>query len=577
MSNVRTIFLKEWREYFNSPVAYVVLVTWLVLSGWFFMSGLFLSGEATISGFFSFAPLLFLFLIPAVSMRLLSEEERLGTSELLAVAPLNDWEIITGKYLAALALIGLGIVCTLIYPLSVSFIGPLDWGVVVSSYLGLILLAAGFCAIGIFASSLTKSQVVAFIISAILSFILFMLGKILIVVPTAIVGIVQYLSIDYHLNSFSRGVVDSRGVLYFLSMIGFFLSFAFYSYRRTKDRALSATAIGILFGIIIVVNFLSSHIFTRLDLTSGNIYSLSRASTKMVRGLDDPIIVRAYITKKLPFPYNTKARYTNDLLSEYRAKSRGKISLKLIDPLDRDIKMEAQRSGIFPLQITEIKEGEYCVKEGYMGLAILYGDKREVIPVIENTATLEYDISSKIKKLIAQEKKHIVFTNGHQEIEPNEKVIQKLREQYNISKVNPDTQDIPLDATSLVILGPKTEFGDTAVERINKALSVGKTCAFFLDKIDVNLEKFMGRKINTGLEGLLKSYGVEFKDGLVLDMQNQVVGITMQRGSFRMQNFIPYPFFPKVSNFDKENPIVRELESMVFPFVSPVEGGIPIA
>ncbi|MCK4307637.1 Gldg family protein [candidate division WOR-3 bacterium] len=576
MKNVRTIFLKEWRGYFNSPVAYIVLIAWLVLSGWFFMSGLFLSGEATIDGFFNFAPLFFLFLIPAVSMRLLAEEERLGTSEILATAPLKDWEIITGKYLAALALIGLGIVCTLIYPISVSFIGPLDWGIVASSYLGLILLAAGFSAIGVFASSLTKSQVVAFIISAILCFALFMLGKVLVAIPTAFVGIVQYLSIDYHLNSLGRGVVDSRAVLYFLSMIGFFLSFAFYAYRRTKHRALSATAIGTILGITIVVNFLSYHIFTRFDWTDGNIYSLSRASVKMIRGLEDPIIIRAYMTKKLPFPYNVKARYTNDLLSEYRAKSRGKLSLKLIDPLDREIKMEAQRAGIPPLQITEIKEGEYGIKEGYMGISILYGDKRGVIPIIENTATLEYDISSRIKRLTAEEKKHIVFTNGHLEIEPNERVIQKMREQYEISQVNPDTQDIPLDATSLVILGPKTEFGDTAIKRIHKALEGGKTCAFFLDKIDVNLDRFVGRKVQTGLEGLLKSYGIEFKDGLVLDMQNQVVGITMQRGSFMMQNFIPYPFFPKASNFNKESPIVRELESMVFPFVSPVSGGTPI-
>jgi ABC-2 type transport system permease protein len=577
MSKVKTIFLREFRWYFNSPIAYIFLVAWLGLSGWFFAHGLFISNQATISGFFGFVPLFFLFFVPAVCMRLLSEEEKSGTSEILATMPIRDWEIITGKYLSALALVGVGIACTLLFPITVQFVGPIDWGVVISSYVGLVLLSAGFCAIGIFASSLTKSQVVAFIVSIFLCFIFFMLGKILQMVPSGIVSIVQYFSIDHHLDSLGRGVIDSRSVVYFLSMIAFFLSFAFYFYRRAKQRVLSGVAVGVVFGIMVVVNFLSYNLFVRLDLTSGNVYSLSRASVRMMRSLEDPVIVRAYITSQLPFPYNVKSQYTKDLLAEYRAKSRGKVKFECISPVEQKEKIEAQRAGIFPLQFTEVKQGEYGVKEGYMGLTMLYGENKEVIPVIENVGGLEYDITSRIKKLTSKGMKHVVFTAGHGEVELQDRILGKLREQYQVSTVNPDTGEIPVDATSMVVLGPKIQFGESAIQRMKQTFESGRTCAFFVDRVDVDFERFMGRKVETGLEKLLSGYGVSFRDGLVLDMQNQVVGITMQRGHFSMQNFVPYPFFPKITDLDKENAVVRDLESIVFPFASAVEGGTPVA
>ncbi|MDI6840221.1 MAG: Gldg family protein [bacterium] len=577
MRNTRIIFIKELRDYFNSPIAYIVLIAFLAISGWFFVAGLFLSNQATINSFLDIAPLILLFIIPASSMRLIAEEEKLGTVEILSTMPLQDWEIITGKYLAAATLLVCGIVCTLIYPISVAIVGPIDWGVVIASYIGLIFIVASFCAIGIFASSLTRSQIAAFIISFVLCFLFFILGKILPVVPTPFVSIIQYLGIDYHFDSIARGVIDSRNIIYFLSMVSFFLSFTFYFYRKAKHRVVSGAAVGVILGIVVVVNFISYRIFTRLDLTHGNIYSLSKASVKMVRNLEDPVLVRAYMTKKLPYPYNIRSEYTRDLLAEYKAESHGKVRVEFIDPTERDKKIEAQRAGIYPLQFTEVKEGEYGIKEGYMGLVILYGDKKEIMPVIENIGNIEYDISSKIRKLTIGFKKNIGFTKGHEEIELHDRLKQKMMEQYNLTEVDIEKETIPGDITGLVILGPKKEFGDTATQRLKEFIDKGGTCAFFIDHVAVDLERFYGRQVRIGLESLLLGYGIEVKDGLVLDYQNQLVGITQQRGFFTIQNFVPYPFFPKVTNFDKSNPIVRELESVVFPFVSPVSGGTPIA
>ncbi|MDD5530787.1 MAG: Gldg family protein [bacterium] len=583
MRDVKTIFWKEFRGYFNSPVAYIVIIAWLILSSWFFASGLFVSNQAQITGFFDLAPLFFLFIIPAICMQLLAEEEKLGTVELLTTMPLQDWTIITGKYLAAFAVIKIGILCTLIYPISIAFLGKLDWGVVISSYFGLLLLGAGFCAIGIFTSSVTKSQVIAFILNFVICFVFFILGKILGTMSSGVVTILQYFGIDYHLESMGIGVIDSRSVIYFLSMIAFFLCFTFYFYRKAKHRILSGISVTVLLAIIIVANILSYRIFARLDLSSGKIYSLSKASVQMIRNLEDPVIVRAYMTAKLPYPYNTRSKYVKDLLSEYKIKSRGKLKFELINPsdpdkkIDQDKKIEAQRAGIAPLQFQDRQEaGALAIKEGYMGLLFLYGDKKEVIPVIDNFTSLEYDITSRIKKLTETSQKSIGFTKGHNEVQLDERLKQEIQKRYMVSDVNIDSNDVPSNLSALMVLGPKGEYNDTALLRVKNFLDAGKSCGFFLDMMNVNTEYFFAFPSKTGFDKLLSGYNITLKNGLVLDYQNQIIGITSQRGNFRMQNLVPYPFFPKATDLNKSSSIVRELEAVVLPFVGAINGGTPL-
>lgn len=582
MKDVKTIFLKEFRGYFNSPVAYIVIIAWLILSSWFFTSGLFLVNQADIGSFFDLAPLFFLFIIPATCMRLLAEEEKLGTVELLGTMPLQDWTIITGKYLAAFAVVGIGILCTLVYPISVALLGKLDWGVVVSSYIGLLLLDAGFCAIGIFTSSVTKSQVIALILNIVICFVFYILGKVLGVMSAGIVTILQYMSIDYHLESMGRGVIDSRSVIYFFSMIAFFLCFTFYFYRKAKHRVLSGLSVTILLAIIIIVNILSYNIFGRLDLSSGKVYSLSRSSTKIIRSLEDPVIIRAYITGKLMPPYNTWGKYTKDLLSEYRIKSRGKVKFELIDPTDQDKqkdqekKMEAQRAGIEPLSFQDRKAGEFAVKEGFMGLVFIYGDKKEVIPVIQDITSLEYDITGRIKKLTEKSEKTIGFTKGHNEMELDKRLQEELQKRYLIQDVNLDSTDIPSNLSTLIFLGPKGEYNDTVAQKVKNFLESGKSCGFLLDRMNINTQYYFAFPVKTGLDKVLSNYNVTLKDGLVLDYQNQIIGISMQRGEFRMQNLIPYPFFPKATDLNRSSPIVRDFDAFVMPFSGAIEGGTPL-
>lgn len=233
-SNVGTIFQKELRSYFNSAVAYVVIVVFLAIVGWMYTSSMFLVNAASLRLMFELIPLVFLFVVPAVTMRLLAEEKKAGTIELLTTKPLHDWEIVTGKFLAAWALIGVALLPTLIYYITVAFLGDIDNGPVIGGYLGLLLMAGVYVSIGLLASSLTENQIVAFIVGLLLMFAFYIMDKVLIFVPDFMTSVIEYLGIDFHFSNIARGVIDSRDVVYFGSLLGFTLYLSVVSLERRK-------------------------------------------------------------------------------------------------------------------------------------------------------------------------------------------------------------------------------------------------------------------------------------------------------------------------------------------------------
>ena len=231
-ANVAPIFKKELRSYFNSAVAYVVIVVFLAIIGWFFTSNVFLMNVASMRMMFEVVPAIFLFIIPAITMRLLSEEKKSGTIELLTTKPVSDVEIVLGKFLAAWALVGIALLPTLLYYITIASLGGLDNGPVIGGYLGLMLMAGVYVAIGLFASSLTDNQVIAFILGFVFVFALYMLDKVLFYVPEMATTVVEFLGIDFHFSNIARGVIDSRDVVYFLSMLGSMLMLSVMSLQR---------------------------------------------------------------------------------------------------------------------------------------------------------------------------------------------------------------------------------------------------------------------------------------------------------------------------------------------------------
>lgn len=208
---------KEWTESFNAPMPYIVMVLFFLIVGWFFTSALFLEGQATLDNFFGMMPLLLGIFLPAFTMRLFAEEYKTGTMETLATLPLDDAEIVLGKYGAVLsvwlAMMGL----SLVYLLLLIFLGPPDLGQMAGGFVGAILLGAFYGALGLFASSLTRSQVVAFLLGFLFCFVFFIVGQAANYVPGLPGQLMSFLGVDRHFEGFLKGVVDSRDVLYFVS------------------------------------------------------------------------------------------------------------------------------------------------------------------------------------------------------------------------------------------------------------------------------------------------------------------------------------------------------------------------
>jgi len=219
VTGLAAVYRREVAGYFGQPVAYIVITAYLLMCGWFFTSGLFLIGQADVRGYLDVAPTILVFFAPALTMRLLAEEWRNGTMELLLTLPVRDAEVVVGKYLAAFTVLVVAQVLTLAYPITVGLLGPVDIGQVVTGYFGLLLLGAAFLAVGVLASALTSSQVVAFIVSFFVCFGLFLLGKSLPFLPTPLLPLFDYLAVDTHFANLTKGVIDSRDVLYFLTIV----------------------------------------------------------------------------------------------------------------------------------------------------------------------------------------------------------------------------------------------------------------------------------------------------------------------------------------------------------------------
>lgn len=219
MARIATLFKREFAAFFVTPVAYIVIAIFLLVTGWFFFTTFFLLDQANLRNFFNLLPFVFSFVVPAVTMRLFSEERNVGSYETLLTLPVALWEVVTGKFLAAVAFVAALLVPTLAYPITVSLLGDLDWGPVIGGYIGALLLAAAFAAIGLFASALTRNQIVAFIIGMAICFSFTLIDKMLFFLPAGLLDVFQYLASGSHFETISKGIIDTRDLIYFGSIV----------------------------------------------------------------------------------------------------------------------------------------------------------------------------------------------------------------------------------------------------------------------------------------------------------------------------------------------------------------------
>jgi ABC-2 type transport system permease protein len=234
MSAAATVAKREIKTYFNSPVAYIVVTVFMLIAGYLYWSQLFLEKQAELRYYFTLTPLIFTFIVPAITMRLIAEEKGSGTLEMLITMPVRDWEVVFGKFLAGLTMLAAIVGMTCFYAISLALLGPVDKGPVLTGYLGLLLMGGAYVAIGVMASSLTRNQIVAFILAFAISFALFIFGQVVQYAPDWISPVLAFLSMGNHFESLSRGVIDSRDVIYYVSVMVVALVIATASLQSRK-------------------------------------------------------------------------------------------------------------------------------------------------------------------------------------------------------------------------------------------------------------------------------------------------------------------------------------------------------
>jgi ABC-2 type transport system permease protein len=225
MENIITIFKKEFKTYFLSPIAYIFITVYLISTTFLFFQGFFLINQADMRGYFDLLPWVFLFFVPAITMRSWAEEKKVKTLELLLTWPVSDLEVVAGKFLASFALLAIVVLLSISIPITIAILGHPDMGQIVAEYIGALFLGAAYLAIGLWVSSMTENQIVAFIVGVVVTFVLFIIGNpfVTMVAPSFFVPLFTFVGLGNHFESISRGVIDSRDIIYYLSVIGFFL------------------------------------------------------------------------------------------------------------------------------------------------------------------------------------------------------------------------------------------------------------------------------------------------------------------------------------------------------------------
>ncbi len=595
MNQIKALIEKEFRLFFNSAIGYVFLVVFLSFSGWMFFRTFFLIGQTDMRDFFLFLPWSLLFLIPAFTMRSWAEEFRSGTIESLFTSGIKPFKIIAGKLIAIILFLILALVLTLPFTFSVAFMGNLDWGVVLISYLGVFLLGVSYILIGLLVSAMTQNQIVSFLISLLFCFIFYILGESFITIffPGFFGEILHSIGLGAHYKSMIRGVIDTRDILFYLSFITILLTanMAVLSGRFWPRKHYWRGIISLVLVIVFVTNLGGRFVFARFDGTENKNYTISNATKNILQNMEKPVVIKAFISKNIPAQVQTIARDVRDILDEYKARGGNNLSVEVLDPMTNDDSRKlAQNFGIPPLQLQVIERDQQQVVKAYLGIAIAYEnqdaeefadrfEKFETLPIVTNISDFEYQLTSAIKKTSSEKLPVIGFLTDHGtrtlsdlrdrfgkdegEDVPIRDLLRKNYEVRDISFADEDFDEKLSELVTLIIIGPMENFSDDEATKIHKFLET-KNVIFLADKI--NIVQNITQNSFTDFSNILSPFGLSAKPSLVADAINANVNF----GSNFFTVSRPYPFWIKANNLSVDNAITRDLSSIIFPWISPI-------
>jgi ABC-2 type transport system permease protein len=605
------ILKKEITSYLSSLVAYVTIGIFLLVLGlflWVFPESSVLDyGYAGLDSLFNTAPYLFMFLVPAITMRSLAEERKEGTFELLLTRPLTHWQIVLGKYIAAVVIVLFALIPTLVYYYSVYTLGMqqgnIDTGGVIGSYIGLFLLGASFAAIGLFASSITKNQIIAFAIAVFLCFFIYSgfdsLSGLLALQSLTL----QDVGISEHYQSISRGVLDTRDLAYFIILIGAFIGFTLMSLLKQQQKNFKDKYVLGLLVVLFLINLLSNVAFTRFDFTKEKRYTLSPISRDIMDGLKQPVRITVFLQGDFPGGMKRLQHATKDMLSDLQAYSHGQMLFDFIDPI-KGLSPDAQDQAVQSLKANGLEPtflsvktddgltqklmvpGAYVVANGKQVPVNLLlkrvglSDDEQLNISIQN---LEYAFSSAIKKVIAGGKPQIGFTAGHNELTDLQlnDAMRSLSDGFEVGRI--DLKLIPFDSLKkiklVIIAKPDKPFTELEKFKLDQYIMQGGRVLWSIDQVSAELDSLRGhggeqlafaKQLN--LDDQLFTYGVRINYDLIADLSAAQIPIsTGSVGGGQPQiQLVPWLFYPIFMPVSK-NPIVKNLDGIRGEFTNTID------
>lgn len=592
-------------------VAYITVGVFLVVLGlllWVFPDTSIPDyGYATLENLFSTVPYLFMFLIPAITMRSLAEERKEGTFELLATRPLTFGQVIMGKYFACVLIVLFALLPTWVYYYSVCVLGNpqynIDTGAVIGSYIGLFLLGASFAAIGLFASAITKNQIIAFTIAVFLCFFVYSgfnsLSGLLSLQNTGI----QDLGISSHYASVSRGILDTRDLFYFIALAAFFLLLALIALKLQMQRKAAATDTYMYSGVVVLAIIGSMIGFTRLDFTAEKRFTLSAVSRNMMDSLTTPVRITVFLQgDNLPGGFKRLQRATRDMLVDMQACSHRKLQFEFADALKgqdqagQDSTLRNMMAGGIEPSNASVKTEDGLIQKLVIPAAIVTTGNNEV-PVnlllkrigltdeeqLNNSIqNLEYAFTSAIKKVITGGRPQIGIIEGHNELSnlQLDGAIKELSGSFLVGRVDLTKISLAdlLKVKLLVIAKPDKPFAEAEKFKIDQYLMHGGSSIWTIDQVSAELDSLRGhggeqlafaKQLN--LDDQLFTYGVRINYDLIADLNSLQIPIATGSVAGQPQiQMVPWLFYPLIVP-TANNPIVKNVDGVATQFISTID------
>lgn len=621
-----TILKRELSGYFNSPIAYLFAIVFTLLTGSLFMSQFFLVSVADMRAFFQFMPVILCVFLPAVTMRLWAEEKKDNTYELLLTFPMKPGSLVGGKFLASVLFFAFSLALTLPIPAMVAVLGRPDPGPILGGYLGTLFAGTFFLALGIFISGLFRDQIVAFIVTLLCCFLLFLTGTEFIAssldgwLPGMGSFLRKFFGFTLHFAGFQKGVIDVRDVLYFAAGTAVFLvlnGFWIEGRMRPNQNKIFASAAAILIAIFVSSNWLFAGFnLGRFDLTEGHLYTVSPVSKKILAGLKAPVTVKYYVSpqEKMPTGLKTLEQDVIDKLDELKIASGGKLQYKVFHMeaanivradkpgKEESLEVSLERKGIQPFQVQSIEADELGVRLVYSAAAVAYLEKaEEILPRIipANLDELEYLLMSKIYRMTLPKNPEVAVFAPYQQAQTDPAMaalLAQLGQSMPENRVNDDYRLIPLilkhegyktkrirltqedpippGTDTLVILEPEN-LSEEQREEIASFLSGGGNVFMAVQTrlFEYNPSRQEGLSIvpvpkNPDVNPLLARWGIGVSDDFLLDSRQEVLNIAggMRIGPFAFSVPVKLPFHMRIDSKEM-NPdvsITARLEPILY-------------